>query len=210
MKLRLPVIKYLAACESDGSILLITLLDNPNRMKKMLVFLFMAPAFAMAQNYSFVNGDIKFMTPNPAKNDKNPNVDEYVLKPGLPDGTYTIFYDGEMTKVYQKGFLHDGHRTRSWVYYTMYQKPKMELEYDESGLMSGLVKEYYPSGALMTETQFKNGQANGMMVSFYESGIKKMQCGMKNNNMEGKAIFYDETGKVKQSMGIKMEEPAKK
>ena len=144
------------------------------------------------------------MVKNPARNEKNPNLDEYVLKPGLPDGSYIIFFDASKTKVYQKGFLKDGHRIKSWAYYSLNEVPKMEIEYDEIGLVSGLVKEYYPSGALMTETQFRNGQANGMMVSYYENGVKKMQCGMKDNNMDGKAIFYDETGKVTQNMGVQM------
>ena len=181
-------------------------------MKKLFTLLFLVSALpALAQNYAFVNGDSKFMDPNPAYDAGNPKQDEFILKPNLPDGSYTIFYDAQKTKVFQKGFLMNGHRVKSWAYYTMAQYPKMELEYDEAGLISGLVKEYYPSGALMTETQFRNGQANGMMVSFYESGIKKMQCGMKNNNMDGKAIFYDENGKVKQSMGVNYgEDPLKK
>jgi antitoxin component YwqK of YwqJK toxin-antitoxin module len=181
-------------------------------MKKSLTFLLLVFSCAVfAQNYSFVNGDMKFMIPNPARDAKNPNQDEYVLKPGLPDGSYTIFYDAQQTKVFQKGFLHDGHRVKSWTYYTQDQNPKIEIEYDESGLMSGLVKEYYPGGALMTETQYRNGQANGLLVSFNENGTKKMQCGMKNNNMDGKAIFYDETGKVKQSMDVQMgTDPVKK
>lgn len=178
-----------------------------NQMKKLLTLIFFLPVLCFAQNYSFVNGDPKFMDRNPVKDAKS---DEYVLKPGLPDGTYTIYYDQALTKVYQKGFMQNGHRIKSWAYYSLAQQPKMEIEYDESGLMSGLVKEYYPSGALMTETQFKNGQANGLMISYYENGIKKMQCGMKNNNMDGKAVFYDETGKVKQSMDIKMGDNEKK
>lgn len=173
-------------------------------MKKLLTLLLLIPVFgAFAQDYSFVNGDMKFMVPNKAKDATNPNQDDYVLKPGLPDGSYTIFYDAAQAKVFQKGFLNNGHRVKSWTYYTTEQTPKMEIEYDDAGLISGLVKEYYPGGALMTETQFRNGQANGMMVSYYESGIKKMQCGMKDNNMNGKAIFYDATGKVQQAMDLK-------
>jgi antitoxin component YwqK of YwqJK toxin-antitoxin module len=180
-------------------------------MKKLLIILFLLPFAILAQDYAFVNGDTKFMVPNSARDAKNPNLDEYVLKPGLPDGSYTIFYDASKTKVYQKGFLKDGHRIKSWTYYTVEENPKMEIEYNESGIISGMVREYYPGGALMTETQFKNGQANGMMVSYYESGIKKMQCGMKNNTMDGKAIFYDATGKVQQAMDVKFgEQPVKK
>jgi antitoxin component YwqK of YwqJK toxin-antitoxin module len=158
-----------------------------------------------AQKYSFVNGDPKFMDPNPLIDEHNPDLDKFVLKAGLPDGSYTIFFDKEMTMVFQKGFLQDGHRIKYWAYYTKEQNPKMEIEYNELGIVSGLVKQYYPSGALMTETQFRNGQANGMMVSFYESGVKKMQCNMKNNNVEGKAIYYDQSGKVTQSMEYKYE-----
>ena len=179
-------------------------------MKKLFtLFLLLCSVYSFAQTYAFVNGDMKFMVPNPAKDSKHPDQDEYVLKPNLPDGAYTIYYDGAKTKVYQKGFLKNGHRIKSWAYYTIDQKPKIDMEYDDAGIISGLVKEYYPSGALLTETQFSNGQANGLMVSFYENGVKKMQCGMKNNNMEGKAIFYDETGKVKQNMDMKYGEPSK-
>ena len=180
-------------------------------MRKSVTILFLLmSSFLFAQNYAFVNGDKKFMTKNPAYDAKHLNQDEYVLLPGLPDGSYVIYFDASMKKIYQKGFLKDGHRIKSWAYYTRDEKPKMEIDYDESGLVSGLVKEYYPGGALMTETQFRNGQANGMMVSFYENGVKKMQCGMKDNNMYGKAIFYDETGKVTQSMGINPKESGKK
>jgi antitoxin component YwqK of YwqJK toxin-antitoxin module len=175
-------------------------------MKK-LFYIFCLLSFipAFAQNYSFVYGDPKFMEPNPVIDDRRPELDKYVIKSGLPDGSYTIFYDKEKTKVFQKGFLQNGHRVKFWAYYTEDQNPKMEIEYDESGVISGLVKQYYPGGALMTETQFKNGMANGMMVSFYESGVKKMQCIMKNNNIEGKAVYYDATGKVTQSMEYKYE-----
>ena len=145
------------------------------------------------------------MDPNPVVDEKNPDMDKYVLKPGLPDGSYTIYFDKEMTKVFQKGFLQDGHRVKYWAYYTPDQKPKMEIEYNESGIITGIVKQYYPGGALMTETQFKNGQANGMMVSYYESGAKKMQCSMKDNNVVGKATYYDETGKMTQSTEVKYE-----
>jgi antitoxin component YwqK of YwqJK toxin-antitoxin module len=173
-------------------------------MKK-IIFFFCCFSFltSFAENYSFVNGDPKFMEPNPIAGEKNPDADKYILKSELPDGIYTIFYDKEMTTVFQKGFLKDGHRIKSWTYYTTDEKPKMEIEYNELGIISGLVKQYYPSGALMTETQFSNGMANGMMVSFYETGVKKMQCIMKNNNIEGKAIYYDATGKVTQSMEYK-------
>ena len=175
-------------------------------MKK-LIFILCCFSFVttFAQTYSFVYGDPKFMEPNPVKDEGRADLDKYVLKSGLPDGSYTIFFDKEMTKAYQKGYLQDGHRVKYWAYYTEDQNPKMEIEYDESGIISGLVKQYYPGGALMTETQFKNGQANGMMVSYYESGIKKMQCSMKDNNIVGKAIYYDQTGKVTQATEIKYE-----
>jgi len=175
-------------------------------MKKILLILCCFSFLStFAQNYSFVNGDPKFMEPNPLVNEKNPDIDKYVLKPRLPDGSYTIFYDKEMTKVFQKGFLKDGHRIKYWAYYTEEQKPKMEIEYNEIGIISGLVKQYYPSGKLMTETQFKNGQANGMMVSYYETGVKKMQCSMKDNNVVGKAMYYDATGKVTQATEYRYE-----
>jgi antitoxin component YwqK of YwqJK toxin-antitoxin module len=175
-------------------------------MKKLL-FILCCFSFVsvFAQDYSFVNGDPKFMVPNPIADDRRPELDKYVLKPDLPDGTYSIFFDKEKTKIIQKGFLQNGHRVKYWAYYTEEQNPKMEIEYDELGIISGLVKQYYPGGALMTETQFRNGMANGMMVSYHESGVKKMQCNMKDNNLVGQAIYYDQTGKVTQAMEYKYE-----
>src|SRR5690349_8707115 len=127
-------------------------------MKKItLILCFFSFLSSFAQNYSFVNGDPKFMEPNTVVDVRNPLPDKYILKSGLPDGIYTIFFDKEMTKVYQKGFLQDGHRVKNWTYYTEEEKPKMEIEYNELGIVSGFVRQYYPSGALMTETQFKDG-----------------------------------------------------
>jgi len=62
-------------------------------MKKITLFFFCFTIFsAFAQEYSFVNGDPKFMEPNPLLNEKNPNLDKYVLKPGLPDGILFYFF----------------------------------------------------------------------------------------------------------------------
>src|SRR5687767_9760082 len=102
-------------------------------MKEILILFFgLAVLSSFGQDYAFVNGDPKFMTKNQSRG-SNPNADEYVLQPGLPDGSYTIYYDKEKSRVFQKGFLQNGHRIKYWAYYTPEQKPKMEIEYDENG-----------------------------------------------------------------------------
>ena len=61
---------------------------------------------------------------------------------------------------------------------------------------SEVVKEYYDSGKLKREENYKNGKLEGITKSYYESGALKTEIYYKNGKAEGLAKIYFESGKT--------------
>jgi antitoxin component YwqK of YwqJK toxin-antitoxin module len=58
------------------------------------------------------------------------------------------------------------------------------------GKRNGMVKSFYPSGALKTETPFANDKINGMQKQFYENQKLQWAIPYSNGKMEGLAKEY--------------------
>ena len=57
-------------------------------------------------------------------------------------------------------------------------------------------KEYYPNGALFSETRVINGSMEGISRSCYANGKIRTEIEYKNNRKNGVAKSYDENGKL--------------
>ena len=62
--------------------------------------------------------------------------------------------------------------------------------------LSEVVKEYYDSGKLKREENYKNDKQDGITKSYYESGALKTEIYYKNGKAEGFAKIYFESGKT--------------
>ena len=61
---------------------------------------------------------------------------------------------------------------------------------------SEVVKEYYDSGKLKREENYKNGKLEGITKSYYESGALKTEIYYKNGKAEGFAKIYFKSGEI--------------
>ena len=61
----------------------------------------------------------------------------------------------------------------------------------------GVHKEYYESGTLRAEGNFKDGQLNGIAKLYYESGALKGEINYKDGKPEGNEKRYDENGTLR-------------
>ena len=55
---------------------------------------------------------------------------------------------------------------------------------------------YYESGALMTESNYKNGKLEGLEKDYYESGALQGERNYKNDKPVGLAKEYSESGVI--------------
>ena len=60
---------------------------------------------------------------------------------------------------------------------------------------NGKCLEYYESGEISLEKNFKDGKMHGDMLRFRKNGIRKSLVEFKLNFIDGKAIFYNIKGK---------------
>ena len=61
--------------------------------------------------------------------------------------------------------------------------------------MHGVQKEYYESGALLSETPYVNDKRHGVQKEYYENGEIKEERIYVNDELKG-TINYDETGQI--------------
>ena len=60
----------------------------------------------------------------------------------------------------------------------------------------GIIKEYYESGNLMEETNYKNGKREGISRWYYETGILKGERNYKEDKLDGIIKWYYDTGSL--------------
>jgi antitoxin component YwqK of YwqJK toxin-antitoxin module len=60
----------------------------------------------------------------------------------------------------------------------------------------GLIKEYYESGNLKEEMNFKNGKREGISRWYYESGVLKGERNFKEGELDGIIKWYYDTGSL--------------
>ena len=77
------------------------------------------------------------------------------------------------------------HSTGNWsVYYTKF------------GKKDGLEKNYYSTGELSSEPNYKNGEYHGYWKSYYKNGQLKNESTCKNGKREGEEKEYFKNGKI--------------
>lgn len=65
---------------------------------------------------------------------------------------------------------------------------------DRTSPYNGKCMEYYESGEVSLEKNFKDGKMHGDMLRFRKNGIRKSLVEFKFNFIDGKAIFYNLQG----------------
>ena len=84
-----------------------------------------------------------------------------------------------------------------------YKSGELRFEFNyKNGKYEGISREYYNSGKLSAETNFKNGIRDGISKEFYESGAVKKEAQYINNKLEWVKEYY-ERGKLKRVWGYK-------
>jgi antitoxin component YwqK of YwqJK toxin-antitoxin module len=117
-----------------------------------------------------------------------------VNKAGERDGVYTSYYESGKIKeqcIFSKGKL-TGQRT---LYFDNGNK-EIEENYNDDGLLQGLYKTYYRSGALHVEKFYQNNVLSGILKVYYPSGRLKEEVTLDNNVENGPFTEYYENGKV--------------
>ncbi|MBR1480161.1 MAG: hypothetical protein IJ599_04730, partial [Alphaproteobacteria bacterium] len=64
--------------------------------------------------------------------------------------------------------------------------------------LEGEVKQYYPSGSLLSIAEFSGGKQNGMLQTFFENGVPQVVTQYKDGKMHGGFKAFDEFGDVVQ------------
>ena len=67
----------------------------------------------------------------------------------------------------------------------------------------GIVKDYYPNGALKSKIEFKKGLGNGIYETYYENGNIFEKTIMKDGKPDGKYEVYAPDGKLEESVFYK-------
>ena len=73
----------------------------------------------------------------------------------------------------------------------------------------GIVKDYYPNGALKSKIEFKKGLGNGIYETYYENGNIFEKTIMKDGKPDGKYEVYGPDGKLEESVFYKNGEVVK-
>ena len=117
-----------------------------------------------------------------------------------PDGTkeYVFYSDGkEITKRIVKdgrviktvGKIPDG------IVKEYYKSGKLKAERNyKNNTVEGMGKQYYENGELMAERNFKDGKLEGIEKQYHESGELFSVSNYKDGKEEGKSMMYDENG----------------
>jgi antitoxin component YwqK of YwqJK toxin-antitoxin module len=72
-----------------------------------------------------------------------------------------------------------------------------EFVIDSGRIPDGLYKEYYDSGELFREAQFRNGNFNGDCKIYFKSGKPEREGTLKNGREEGNSKYYYNNGALK-------------
>lgn len=120
----------------------------------------------------------------------------FEIKDNVPDGEYEIYLDDANTKLYQKGYILNGHKTKYWAYYFENGKIMSEAVYDFNGARNGKANEYYESGKIKKETEFLKGAPNGKSISYFENGKVWIDSNYKNGVFDGDYIQYNDKGEI--------------
>lgn len=69
----------------------------------------------------------------------------------------------------------------------------------KNDLLEGKMKEFFPSGKTMVESEYKMGVLNGRYMSYYESGIGKLEAFYRDGKKSGKSFEYYDNGNTREN-----------
>lgn len=72
-----------------------------------------------------------------------------------------------------------------------------------SAPLNGKLRQYYPSGIIKTEAEYKNGLRNGVLSRFYEDGLQQVYEVYENGILNGGASTYYNSGNIKTEIHYK-------
>lgn len=102
----------------------------------------------------------------------------YTLKDNIEDGDYDFYLAHNPSKKYMSGKIVNGKKEGIWI-------------------------EYYKSGELKSETNYKNGLANGKQTIYYKNGNIKEERNFKDDVISGIRKYYDKEGKLTSTLEFK-------
>lgn len=89
-----------------------------------------------------------------------------------------------------------------------YESGQLKLEANfKDGKQNGISKAYYESGQLEGEGNFKDGKAEGISKAYYESGQLKQEVNYEDDKREGLAKEYYESGELQFEGNFKDDKP---
>lgn len=84
------------------------------------------------------------------------------------------------------------------IVYEYYDSGKLYYETNyKNNLRDGLEKVYYETGELLEENNYQNDKLNGTSKAFYKNGIVMIEVNYENNKEHGIRKIYFESGKLK-------------
>ncbi len=74
----------------------------------------------------------------------------------------------------------------------------------------GPYKDFYESGAMRTEANYRNGKFDGLYTFYHENGQIYVQVEYKRGNLNGEVSFYDDLGQLIEVVKYKNGKPINK
>lgn len=114
-------------------------------------------------------------------------------------GTVAFYAVNKLTgKKYKRSIreLKDGKRINKGYNYFPNGLLSVEFPFDASGQLSGTVKEYYESGAVIGTSEYKNGKRNGIQKQFTINGVQTKEILFENDAAVREYDFTDAGEKI--------------
>ena len=90
-----------------------------------------------------------------------------------------------------------GEKDGEFKYYSLLTGLLTSRTFYEKNVQTKLNEEYYPSGAVQTSYEMKDGKKHGKYTSYYRNGKVASECHYINDNLEGDNIRYHKNGNIK-------------
>ena len=73
-------------------------------------------------------------------------------------------------------------------------KDTLSIEGFQKGLLTGILRKWFPNGQLMEERRFLNGKKHGNQVAYWQNGNKRFEFMAKNEAYEGELKEWSSSG----------------
>jgi antitoxin component YwqK of YwqJK toxin-antitoxin module len=113
--------------------------------------------------------------------------------------TYNVFWPDK--SLMAEGPVAGNKKNGTWKLYfkgTGGKSVMAEINFKDD-MPDGKIKEFYPSGKTMIESEYKMGILHGRYMSFYESGIGKIEAYFRDGRKNGKSFEYYDNGNTKEN-----------